>query len=175
MQALFYGSMEVAVDAKGRLSLPSEFREVFARAESLEHQGRFYLIPRAAEDSSVKLSHAACVGGALLENLGFELESCSMARASIIEQLLPTVEMVRFDSVGRLTLSAGMVEHLSLKERAVFVGVGRFFELWSPALVGEQRAAEVAMWRAELRKSFMNTRPAASLGQGAEPQRGGQG
>lgn len=148
---MFRGRYEHAIDAKGRTSLPSRFREVLA----------------AGGESKLVLTTG--------------LESCLAAypmsewqafeeRLSQLPQFDPSVAMLRriyvsgavecdLDKVGRIVIPANLRAHAELDREALWAGMGRHIELWSKerfetmrdeALADEGRRTEMARRLSEL-------------------------
>jgi MraZ protein len=156
-----------AIDAKGRVSVPSFIRESIV--ERL----------KAAGDSDTGRASELMIGpdpkGRLLnayDAIGMD-ELDAQLRASVAD--LPAAERrealtnanrrergalfkVVFDNVGRMIIPPHLREFVGIKDRAYFIGVGDFFEIWSPD---------------RFRQEFADDRVALmmldSLGRGARP------
>jgi MraZ protein len=120
---VFRGRYEHAIDAKGRTSLPSRFREVL----SASGDGRL-VITTGLEPCLV----AYPMG----EWLSFE------ERLSALPQFDPSVAMLRriyvsgavdcdVDKLGRILVPQSLREHADLKRDALWAGMGRHIELWA--------------------------------------------
>ncbi|MEM7135390.1 MAG: division/cell wall cluster transcriptional repressor MraZ [Myxococcota bacterium] len=122
---MFRGRYEHSIDAKGRTSVPSRFREVMS----------------ARDDSQVVLTtglDACLVAYPMGEWIQFE------ERLAALPQFDPEVVMLRriyvsgavecdIDKVGRLLIPAALRKHAGLKRDALWAGMGRHIELWSKA------------------------------------------
>jgi MraZ protein len=120
---VFRGRYEHAIDAKGRTSLPSRFREVLA----------------ANGESKLVLTtglEACLVAYPMSEWMAFE------DRLARLPQFDPNVAMLRriyvsgavecdLDRLGRLLIPATLREHASLDRDALWAGMGRHVELWA--------------------------------------------
>ena len=120
---MFRGRYEHAIDAKGRTSLPSRFREV------LTALGDERLVLTTGLDECL-------VAYPWTEWLAFE------DRLSRLPQFDPQVAMLRRiyvsgavelepDKNGRILIPAGLREHGALEREALWAGMGRHVELWS--------------------------------------------
>ncbi len=120
---MFRGRHEHAVDAKGRTSLPSRFREVLAGL------GEQKLVLTAGLDPCV-------VAYPMGEWMAFE------ERLAALPQFDPSVAMIRriyvsgavecdIDKLGRLLIPGTLREHAGLTRKAMWAGMGRHVELWS--------------------------------------------
>jgi len=120
---VFRGRYEHAIDAKGRTSLPSRFREVLAAS------GEARLVLTSGLDPCV-------VAYPMQEWIAFE------DRLARLPQFDPTVAMLRrihvsgaieceIDKLGRLLVPQGLREHAQLGREVLWAGMGRHVELWS--------------------------------------------
>ena len=120
---MFRGRYEHAIDAKGRTSLPSRFREVLAA------NGESKLVLTTGLDPCL-------VAYPMTEWMAFE------DRLSRLPQFDPNVAMLRriyvsgavecdLDRLGRLVIPATLREHASLDREALWAGMGRHVELWA--------------------------------------------
>lgn len=123
---MFRGRYEHALDAKGRTSLPSRFREVLA-----ERGGDAG--PRLVLTTGLD---PCLVAYPMDEWLAFE------ERLAAFPQFDPTVAMLRriyvsgaieceLDKLGRLLIPQSLREHADLGRNVLWAGMGRHVELWS--------------------------------------------
>ncbi len=120
---MFRGRYEHSIDAKGRTSVPSRFREVMtARGDSK-------LVLTTGLDTCL-------VAYPMVEWIAFE------GRLSELPQFDPDVVTLKriyvsgaveceVDKVGRLLIPAALRKHARLKRDALWAGMGRYIELWS--------------------------------------------
>jgi MraZ protein len=148
---LFRGRYEHAIDAKGRTSVPSRFREVMTA------HGDSQLVLTTGLDSCL-------VAYPMAEWLGFE------KRLSALPQFDANVVTLKriyvsgavecdVDKVGRLLIPAALRKHAGLKRDALWAGMGGYIELWAKesfedlrkeALSDQDRRLEIARRLAEL-------------------------
>jgi MraZ protein len=148
---VFRGRYEHAIDAKGRTSLPSRFREVLAA------HGEARLVITTGLD-------ACLVAYPMGEWLAFE------DRLAALPQFDPSVAMLRriyvsgavecdLDKLGRVLIPQTLREHADLKREALWAGMGRHIELWakeqfesmrSGVLADDDKRAEMSRRLAEL-------------------------
>ncbi|MFW6050319.1 MAG: division/cell wall cluster transcriptional repressor MraZ [Myxococcota bacterium] len=148
---MFRGRYEHSIDAKGRTSLPSRFREVLAA------NGESRLVITTGLD-------ACLVAYPMGEWLSFE------ERLSALPQFDPSVAMLRriyvsgavecdVDKVGRVLIPQTLRDHADLKRDALWAGMGRHVELWAKerfesmrqsALADDEKRTEMARRLAEL-------------------------
>lgn len=121
------------IDAKGRVSVPAQFRSVL-QLKGLSDLYALQSIDMAAIDAG---------GMDLLEK--FE------ARLAQDDPFLRTSDDMSFfchgdgaflklDSAGRLTVTDFMREHTGIKDHIAFVGRGHFFQMWEPEQFADYRA-----------------------------------
>jgi len=121
---LFVGDHTHAVDAKNRVAIPSSFRRSF---------------PTGTDDKLVLLRGAGgCIEGHVrpewrlhvtrLRNLDLYNEQDLMLR----RLWLPGATEVELDVQGRALLPKRLTEAAGISGEARFVGLGPFFEIWSP-------------------------------------------
>lgn len=123
---LFTSTYTNKVDKKGRVSLPAAFRStlpdddqsitVFPSLVSKALEGFDYLY---------------------LENISERLNNFDMLTSPSLTQdpaakILSRSMTVSFDSDGRIVLPQDFISHAGITDRAVFVGLGRTFQIWSP-------------------------------------------
>ena len=120
---MFRGRYEHSIDAKGRTSVPSRFREVMTA------QGDSKLVLTTGLD-------ACLVAYPIAEWIAFE------DRLSLLPQFDADVVTLKriyvsgavecdVDKVGRWLIPAALRKHARLKRDALWAGMGAFIELWS--------------------------------------------
>ena len=137
---LFMDTIINKVDAKGRVSLPSDYRSIVKELSS--------------EIVCYRSLSAPCIEGCLEETLD--------KLATDIENATDFGDAKRysFDSTGRIMLSEKLLKHAEITDTAVFVGKGRKFQIWNP----QNWQKEEARIRAEVLKN----RPSLNIKREAE-------
>jgi transcriptional regulator MraZ len=113
-------------DAKGRISIPAQYRQVLAK-DGFEGVYAYPSLDAPALD---------CGGHWLLAEIDALLAtvpSFSPARDALATALLGTSEILRMDAEGRVSLDERLKASLGLREEAVFVGQGLKFQIWEPS------------------------------------------
>ena len=140
LEHLFNGSALSAVDAKGRLSVPSFIRGVIERRSDakavvigmhelspcLNAYDRGYARNLFAENERRRLAEEAQGGDVAAHH----------ARA---RRTFGLTEDVPYDTSGRIILPPMMRRKGQIEELALFVGVGGTFEIWNPRLALESQ------------------------------------
>ena len=121
MGGTFHGATVVTLDAKGRLAIPTRFRE--ALLDDTRHlvltahpEGCVLLYPPAAWEPVRTQAQAFP---------SFHPQSSWWKRL-----LLGFEEHVSPDGSGRILLSGALRQHARLERDAMLVGQGHYFELW---------------------------------------------
>lgn len=122
---LFLDTVANKVDAKGRVSLPSDWRAIVKDSSS--------------EIVCYRSLSYPCIEGCLedmLEKLAVEMENSldffSEEQDDISNLIFGDAKRYPFDSTGRIMLSEKLLKHAEIKDAAIFVGKGRKFQIWNP-------------------------------------------
>ncbi len=126
---MFLGQYQHSLDDKGRLTIPSAFRDALG-------EGAF--ISRGF-DRNIMVMTAAY----------FQQVYERLTAMSITEQnarqlrrlLLASAFQVDVDKAGRVLLPQNLRQYLNLENDAVLVGQGEYFEIWTPTEWATQMAA----------------------------------
>lgn len=139
---LFMDTITNKVDAKGRVSLPSDYRAIVKELST--------------EIVCYRSLSAPCIEGCLedtLDKLATEIENStdffSETQDNLTNLIFGDAKRFPFDSTGRIVLTDKLLQHAGITDAAVFVGKGRKFQIWSP----ENWAKEEARIRAEVLKN----------------------
>lgn len=113
------------VDAKGRVSIPAQYRAVMA----VDGFDGLYCCPtldRQAVDAG---------GNRLREQIGASLEKFepfSEDHEYLSTTLIGESEILKIDRDGRVVLSDAIREHAGVSDAITFVGQGYKFQMWEP-------------------------------------------
>ena len=139
---LFMDTITNKVDAKGRVSLPSDYRAIVKELST--------------EIVCYRSLSAPCIEGCLedsLDKLATEIENStdffSETQGNLTNLIFGDAKRFPFDSTGRIVLTEKLLQHAGITDSAVFVGKGRKFQIWNP----ENWAKEEARIRAEVLKN----------------------
>ncbi len=136
MGGTFHGATVLTLDAKGRLAIPTRYRDSLAGAGT------------AASRTLVLTAHPE--GCALLypeaewERVRAQVEKFPSfdARASWWKRLLLGFEEhLAPDASGRVLISSALRMHARLEREAMLVGQSHYFELWDPGVWNAKVAA----------------------------------
>lgn len=113
------------LDAKGRVSIPAQFRAVLAR------DGYEGLCVLPSLDQKV----LDAGGNALFSEIDRLLESFapySPERDEMSTALLGTSEILKLDAEGRVILTETLKSYAGITDQVTFVGHGHKFQIWEP-------------------------------------------
>ncbi|HTV31707.1 MAG TPA: division/cell wall cluster transcriptional repressor MraZ [Methylocella sp.] len=113
------------LDAKGRVSIPSQFRNVLARDGT---EGLYVL--RALDEKALD-----CGGNAFLREIHALLDRLppfSEERDLYASALLGHCENLKIDTEGRVILSEVAKAQVGISSEVTFVGHGFKFQIWEP-------------------------------------------
>jgi MraZ protein len=117
---MFLGRYEHTIDEKGRITIPAKFREALGNTVVITqgYDGNLQALPPDLFD--------------LISNRVRSISVLDPNSRRLRRILFSNAERVEFDKAGRILLPAFLRETANLKETAVLVGSGEYFELWSP-------------------------------------------
>ena len=145
---LFLDTVYNKVDAKGRVSLPADYRSIVKELNS--------------EIVCYRSLTTPCIEGCvedLLEKLAVEIETStdffSQTQDDLTNLIFGDAKRFTFDSTGRIVLSEKLLKHANITDTAVFVGKGRKFQIWNP----ENWEAE----EARVREQVLKNRPVLNV------------
>jgi len=114
---MLHGQFDHAVDAKGRVAVPAQFRPqlVPGAVVSISPEGRLVIWPTSAWESHLR---------SLTITAGTPAE-----QRNYLRRVNAGTRDVDLDSQGRLLLHPSHREFAAIRERATFVGMGEYVEL----------------------------------------------
>ena len=122
---MFLSTTTNNLDAKGRISVPSDFRAV------VMDSGFDGVVVWPSFDGD----YLEGGGISLLEEYQDSLQSIDYydeGRMALQRAIFAESRKLAFDSGGRVSLPKEMAEYAGLNGQATFVGLGRRFEIWHP-------------------------------------------
>lgn len=133
---LFMDTIINKVDAKGRVSLPSDYRAIVKELST--------------EIVCYRSLTAPCIEGCteeLLDKLATDIENAtdffSETQDNLTNLIFGDARRFTFDSTGRIMLTEKLLKHAGIGDTAVFVGKGRKFQIWNPENWEKKRRAFV--------------------------------
>ena len=138
---MFVSTTTNGIDAKGRASVPADFRATVAgQGFSGVYVWRSF-------------NGAFLEGGGqrLLEDYAEAIEDMDPydeARTAFERVIFGGAKPLSFDSTGRVSLPKDFMAHAGLSKQALFIGMGKRFEIWDPA-AHEAHAADALRFARE--------------------------
>ncbi len=126
---MFLGQYVHALDNKGRMTIPARFRELLLADGAYVTQGfdRNLMVLTVPNFERI------------LQRVS-EM-SLTEPNARLLKRLLfSSAGLVEVDKAGRILIPEFLRQSAGLKEEAIVVGAGEYFEIWSPELWQEQAA-----------------------------------
>jgi MraZ protein len=154
----FVSHYTLRLDAKGRVSIPAQFRAVLAR-DGFDGLYCYPALDRPALDAG---------GNALLqeiENLIERYAPYSEEREQFSTTLYSTSEILKVDGEGRVVLTESLKSHAGIADAVAFAGQGHKFQIWEPGRFRAELAEATEKVRAL--KKQLGTRVAADDPHGA--------
>jgi len=114
------------IDAKGRVSVPAQFRNILAKEAG---EGVFCYPALDAEALDAGGNRLIETIHGLLDNL----DPYSDERDHLATALFGVSEMLTLDSTGRVILGDRLKSHAGITDSVTFVGLGDKFQIWEPS------------------------------------------
>ena len=146
--SLFLGTIENKVDAKGRVSVPADFRMA---VKNDDFQG-------------VILFHSftnKCIEGCTMSRMEQiseatdNLDLFSEQTESLSSLIFSDARQLSFDVTGRIVVPSDLLEFAGIDGNALFVGRGKTFQIWN--------ADEFKKVQEEVRVNAVRNRPSLSF------------
>ncbi len=132
----FLGTHQNRIDAKGRVSVPAQFRSVLRRGAEA---GPASLVLRSSHTLACIEAWPAEVFEALATPLD-RLDQFSEDTTDLTTALYADAWPVEADREGRIVLPDSLVRHAGLTDAVVFMGLGRQFQIWEPEAAARRTA-----------------------------------
>jgi MraZ protein len=125
---MFLGRYFHSLDSKGRLTIPSRYRELLSEGAFIIQgfdRNLLVMTPASFQAISQRVNE----------------KSITDSNARLLRRLIySNGEQVEVDKAGRILIPQFLREVAGLDAEAVLVGVGDYFEIWSPSLWAEQNS-----------------------------------
>ena len=119
IEQMFYGRFTHSIDKKGRMTVPSAYRE-------LAPEG--VVVTRGIDQCIMGLTKEA------FQNLVDSISSLSLTDPTMRafgRQIISNSASLEYDSAGRILVPLHLRKLVGIEENVIFVGVGDNFEIWS--------------------------------------------
>ncbi len=158
---MFLSCVTNALDAKGRVSVPADFRAVIANDNTPGNFDGIIVWP-SVDGSCLEGGGMALMRDfqALLDNM----DPYDDDRAIFEHAIFAKSRRLAFDGNGRVSLPKDLAMNAGLDKQVVFVGLGRRFEIWNPQGYGVKSEETSARAREKGRLLRLVGRPHPSGG-----------
>ena len=141
---MFISTYENKLDKKGRVSVPAPYR---SHLSSLGYNG--VVCYPSFTNSSIEF----CPQNRL-EKIADTIDTLNPFdenRDIFSTSILANSFQLNFDSEGRITLAEKLLKHSGIKEKVLFVGQGKSFQMWEPSVF--KKFSDDARKKANLKRS----------------------
>ena len=123
---MFLGTYEHTIDEKGRMTIPARFRELILGGAYLTQGIDNNLVVILADNFERVMAQ-------------IELQSGTDPNIRLLRRkLFPNAQRIEVDRLGRILIAEAHRSYAQLADKAIVVGLGSNFEIWSPELWQEQ-------------------------------------
>jgi len=122
---MFISTFENRLDKKGRVSVPATFR---SHLSSLGYNG--VVCYPSFTNSSIEFCPQSRIEK-IIETID-TLNPFEENRDVFSTSILANSHQLNFDTEGRVTLTEKLIKHTDVKEKVLFVGQGKTFQMWEP-------------------------------------------
>ena len=140
---MFFGETAINLDAKGRLAVPTRYRDALAE----QCANRMVLTYGAFDSGSLWLQPES-----IWESMRDEvmaLPNFKAAHRGLQRRVVGSASVVELDGSSRILLPPSLRESAGMEKRVVMLGMGQRFEIWSENTLNLKRAEEEASIDAE--------------------------
>ncbi len=130
---VFIGRHENKIDAKGRMSIPAEFRKVLDKGDPERDVGTYPRLLLVVGDERTDYVEGMTVErGANLRRQIRRMDVADPRRLDLEEVLYELSVQISVDETGRIVVPPAAREKLGLGDKAMIVGRGETFQVWEP-------------------------------------------
>lgn len=122
---MFQGETAITIDDKGRMAVPTAYRDPIAR----DHGGRLVITYNPFDAGSLWI-YPHDVWEPVRDHVN-KLPKAKTANRLMQFKLVGAATVIEPDGNGRITLPRSMREAVGIERKAVLLGMGDKFELWS--------------------------------------------
>ena len=133
----FIGEYSYTIDAKGRINIPSKFRN------SLSKDNKSSLVVTRGMDKCVWV-YPLIVWKSIEDELR-KLSSLSSINRSFIRNTVRHASITKLDKQGRISLNQNLISFSSITKNALIIGMVNKMEVWNPQYLEntEKEALEI--------------------------------
>jgi MraZ protein len=134
---VFFGETAINLDAKGRLAIPTRYRELID-----EHCAGRLVLSYSAFDSGSLWMLPEQDWKRMRDNV-MALSNYEPAHRALQRRTVGSAAPVEPDGSGRIQLPQTLRQVATLDKHVVFMGMGNRFEIWNEDTLNQQRADEL--------------------------------
>ena len=123
----FTGEFSYAIDAKGRVNVPSKFRSCLSSKNS-----KSFVITRGL-DKCIWV-YPIIIWQEIEDELR-KLSSLSNVNRSFVRSTARYASNVQYDKQGRIAISQNLIEYANLDKEALIIGMINKIEIWNPEIL----------------------------------------
>ena len=143
---MFQGAVQLNLDSKGRLAIPSRHRDVLLS----DCAGQLVL---TADADGCLLFYPQPEWEPIRDKL-LKMSALDPRIRALQRRLIGYAEEVEMDAAGRVLISAALRSYATLDKRVMLIGQGNKFELWDEAKWTAQQQVELSFAHGELPKEL---------------------
>ena len=143
---MFQGAVQLNLDSKGRLAIPSRHRDVLLS----ECAGQLVL---TADADGCLLFYPQPEWEPIRDKL-LKMSALDPRIRALQRRLIGYAEEVEMDAAGRVLISAALRSYATLDKRVMLIGQGNKFEWWDEAKWTAQQQVELSFAHGELPKEL---------------------
>lgn len=131
---IFSSNSTHKIDAKGRVSIPAPFRKILDR----EEEPGVWLIPRLRGEPALE-----GLGNTRFEKIADaidEMNPLDPRSIALSNKVIGHAVHLLLDENGRILISRQLRDVAGLEGQALFVGLGRSFQIWNPEVWAARQA-----------------------------------
>ena len=125
IQNSFFGQYSYSIDAKGRVNIPSKFRQVLSADNE-----KYFIITRG-EERCIWV-YPLVVWQEIEKGLR-KLSAVSPNNRHFIRKTTRHSSLVKYDKQGRIMLTKPLIEYAGIKKDVNIIGALNKLEIWNPA------------------------------------------
>jgi MraZ protein len=133
---VYFGETAINLDAKGRLAIPSRYRDAIQEA-----CGGRMVLTYSAFDSGALWLYPEKEWERVRDEVT-RLSTFNPGHRSLQRKLVGSATAVELDGSARVLLPQTLREVTGLERRVVMMGMGSRFEIWNEAILNQKRAEE---------------------------------
>ena len=140
---MFFGETAINLDAKGRLAVPTRYRDALA-----EQCGNRMVLTYGAFDSGSLWLQPESIWESMRDEV-IALPSFKTAHRGLQRRVVGSASVVELNGSSRILLPPSLRESAGMEKRVVMLGMGQRFEIWSEKTLNLKRAEEESSIDAE--------------------------